>query len=383
MSTNNSSEPQQPASTPNSSRRQLQQQAASPSDIAEAASILAGQRYQHQQQPAVHPFPLSLLPPLQLGYGCAFNHPPLPPGLPSTLNSRLLPTNAVANSPIYGSQALPIDTTGMLQTPNIGATAGLIMPNYNTQMDMNVIALAIRAKEASLVSARANLRAQIARAQLEDLTAMILRQHPSASHARVLAPNDSPSRDQGDKSSCEYERKKSNKKPSKKKKEKKKSYPDDAPRRPLSAYNYFYIDERERILQQKYEDAGTVSEATTAADPIKSVKGDNTCKDDYDIEMSDPVREMLERQKTRSNEGRRRPHRKRHGVVSFQELAKTIASRWRSLPADQVQYYRKIASFDLRRYQAQMLHYNQNKLRREGDLSSPQAARKGDAPKAA
>ena len=231
------------------------------------------------------------------------------------------------------------------------------------------------------MSARAHLRAQIARAQLEDLTA-ILGQHSSTSNAPVSAPNDSPSIyvEQKHKSSGVTKRKESKKK----KPSRKKSLPDDAPRRPLSAYNYFYIDERERILQQKHKEAGTVSEAATGTDPIKNVKGDSNRNDEYDIEISEPVREMLERQKTRPNEGRRRPHRKRHGVVSFQELAKTIASRWRSLPADRVQYYRKIASFDLRRYQAQVFDYNQNKLRREGGSSSPQAAaRKSEVPKAA
>lgn len=399
MSTsNNSSEPQQPAASTNSSRRQHQ----AASDIAEAASILTGQRYHHQQQRAVHPSSLPLLPPLQFGYGYAFQ-PPLP-SLPSTLlNSNLLPTNAVTNSSIYGSQALPVDTTSTTSTipasPNAAPTAGLTMPIHNTQMDMNAIALAIRAREASLVSARAHLQAQIARAQLEDLTAilsahsgphsagfirfhemMAQRQHPSASYAAVSvpAPSDPSSKEQADKSSCKTKTEKSKKKPSKKK-----SSPDDAPRRPLSAYNYFYIDEREKILQQKQEEAGTTRESTTSAGPIKIAKCGKNCNDDYDIEISEPVKEMLERQKLPSNEGRRRPHRKRHGVVSFQELAKTIARRWRSLPADQIQYYRKIASFDLRRYQAQMFGYNRNKLRREGDSSSPQAARKSEVPKAA
>ena len=317
------------------------------------------------------------------------------------LNSGLLPTNAVTNSSIYGAQALAIDATCMLPPLNVAAIDGSMMQNYNSQMDRNTIVLAIRAREASLVSARDHLQAQIARAQLEDLTAIlsahsgshspgfmqphetiVRREHPSTSHATVPVPVQAPSvtsKEQGDKSSCETKKKKSNKTPSKTKKKS----PDDAPRRPLSAYNYFYIDEREKILQQKQEEAGTAVESTTAAGPIKNVKWEKTCNIDYDIEMSEPVREMLERQKLPPNEGRRRPHRKRHGVVSFQELAKTIASRWRSLPADQIQYYRKIASFDLKRYQAQMFDYNQDKLRREGGSSSPQVIRKSDVPKAA
>ena len=54
---------------------------------------------------------------------------------------------------------------------------------------------------------------------------------------------------------------------------------------------------------------------------------------------------------------KRRPHRKTHGKVSFQELARMVGERWKSLPDDRRQYYQDLAKEDMKRQKAAMEEY--------------------------
>jgi len=95
--------------------------------------------------------------------------------------------------------------------------------------------------------------------------------------------------------------------------------PKDKPKRPLSAYNIFFKEERGRILE-KIPD----SEAKSGAG------GDA---------------------KTRKR--KKRPH----GKIGFENLAKVIGQRWQELTPDQVEYYKKKAEEDMKRYKDQMEDY--------------------------
>jgi len=117
------------------------------------------------------------------------------------------------------------------------------------------------------------------------------------------------------------------KKPRKKK-------PKDKPKRPLSAYNYFFREEREKITKFLLN------------------------KDDtYGIETGlDPehTREMMTEK----------------GKVKFEEVGKLIGKRWKSLGEtpkgeEEVKRYASLASLDAERYKKELRDYNETKAKEE------------------
>lgn len=94
--------------------------------------------------------------------------------------------------------------------------------------------------------------------------------------------------------------------------------PKDKPKRPLSAYNIFFKEERSRILEEIPK---------------------NDSKDDQEEES-----------------GRKRKKRP-HGKIGFESLAKVIGKRWKELPPEKAEYYKKKASEDMLRYKREMEVY--------------------------
>ena len=86
--------------------------------------------------------------------------------------------------------------------------------------------------------------------------------------------------------------------------------PDDMPRRPLSAYNIFFQNQRRMIVN------GDVSVPSLTL-PIPRAPRATGC--------------------------RKRLHRKMHGKIGFVDLAKTIGKRWRSLSDEEKKPYLKLA----------------------------------------
>ena len=56
-------------------------------------------------------------------------------------------------------------------------------------------------------------------------------------------------------------------------------------------------------------------------------------------------------------EKKRRPHRKTHGKISFQELARMVGERWKGLPDDERKYYQDLAQEDMKRQKVAMEEY--------------------------
>lgn len=97
----------------------------------------------------------------------------------------------------------------------------------------------------------------------------------------------------------------------------------DKPKRPLSAYNIFFKEERLRLL-----------------DSIDKTHG--------------------------------------KGKISFESLGKIVGGRWRDLDSDKVGYYKAKADDDLRRYRKETEEYNKKQLcnEKDGDLEHKQAPKK-------
>jgi hypothetical protein len=119
--------------------------------------------------------------------------------------------------------------------------------------------------------------------------------------------------------------------------QRKRSPSPEMPIRPLSAYNFFFSDEREKIL---------------LAD-----KGQEPPEEDADVKKARLLGQHLEKDRTK-----RRPHRKTHGTIGFTTLSKLIGKRWKALEDEKKQYYRDIAAMDMDRYQKCVAEYNNERL---------------------
>lgn len=116
-----------------------------------------------------------------------------------------------------------------------------------------------------------------------------------------------------------------------------KKKPKDKPKRPLSAYNFFFKEEREKILK-----------VVLAEDPSKIQT--NPEADDYLDEAA------IGRLK------------KEGGKVSFEEMGKIIGQRWKNIDPDRLSTYSEMASEDTERYKTEMQAYNgrqEQKMRSE------------------
>ena len=106
-----------------------------------------------------------------------------------------------------------------------------------------------------------------------------------------------------------------------------KKKPKDKPKRPLSAYNFFFKEEREKILK-----------VVLAEDPAKVENDPQT--EDY---MSPEQLAKL---------------RKEGGKVSFEEMGKLIGQRWKNIDPDRLSHFADLATEDTERYKKEMISYN-------------------------
>jgi len=106
-----------------------------------------------------------------------------------------------------------------------------------------------------------------------------------------------------------------------------KKKPKDKPKRPLSAYNIFFKEEREKIIK-----------VVLAEDPsaVKQDPDDDGFLDEESI-------------------GRLK---KEGGKVSFEEMGKIIGQRWKNIDPDRLSKYAELAAEDTERYKTEMQAYN-------------------------
>jgi len=110
----------------------------------------------------------------------------------------------------------------------------------------------------------------------------------------------------------------STRKPTKKK-------PKDKPKRPRSAYNYFFQQERQKILAYLARDK--------SASPPEGLA---------EVVDADQEKRLI----------------KETGKVSFEEMGKIIGTRWKNLPNDALSKYTELALGDTERYKKEMVVYN-------------------------
>lgn len=106
-----------------------------------------------------------------------------------------------------------------------------------------------------------------------------------------------------------------------------KKKPKDKPKRPLSAYNYFFKEERQKILK-----------VVLAEDPSK-VENDPKSEDYIDDATFGRLK-------------------KEGNKVSFDEMGKIIGQRWKNIDPDRLAKYSELASEDAERYKKEMKSYN-------------------------
>uniref|UniRef100_A0A7S1H549 HMG box domain-containing protein n=1 Tax=Thalassionema nitzschioides TaxID=33649 RepID=A0A7S1H549_9STRA len=125
--------------------------------------------------------------------------------------------------------------------------------------------------------------------------------------------------------------------------------PKDKPKRPLSAYNFFFKEEREKILK-----------IVLAEDP-KTVENEPDSEDFIN-------EEMMERLK------------KEGGKVSFEEMGKLIGQRWKNIDSDRLSKYSELAAEDTERYKKEMQSYNgRQEAKMRSEALKPPAWNGGEA----
>jgi hypothetical protein len=102
--------------------------------------------------------------------------------------------------------------------------------------------------------------------------------------------------------------------------------PKDKPKRPLSAYNFFFKEEREKILK---------------------VLNDEEAENSQDEKSEDYL--TPEQIVSLKKEG---------GKVSFEEMGKIIGRRWKNINPDKLSKFQELANDDTERYKQEMQAYN-------------------------
>mmetsp|Transcript_22681 Transcript_22681/g.45392 ORF Transcript_22681/g.45392 Transcript_22681/m.45392 type:complete len:562 (-) Transcript_22681:86-1771(-) len=119
------------------------------------------------------------------------------------------------------------------------------------------------------------------------------------------------------------------------------------PKRPLSAYNLFFKEERERILKSiPGSDQKRMTRGSKGGNGERKSEDNGDYQDDNCHETRGDAKDFDQKDKN----GKKIPH----GKIGFENLAKLIGKRWQDLEPEKVAKYKKLADKDMRRYKEEM-----------------------------
>jgi hypothetical protein len=120
------------------------------------------------------------------------------------------------------------------------------------------------------------------------------------------------------------------------------------PRRPLSAYNFFFAEERYNLLNKMSSTASSSDDSSSCLDNRQAI---------LEIRAN-----LLNRHSMWVPQAKRK-HCKTHGKIGFRDMAKQISTKWRNLSPDQMKEYTALAGIAKKQYMADKDEYNRTKGR--------------------
>mmetsp|Transcript_9337 Transcript_9337/g.12544 ORF Transcript_9337/g.12544 Transcript_9337/m.12544 type:complete len:408 (-) Transcript_9337:106-1329(-) len=159
-----------------------------------------------------------------------------------------------------------------------------------------------------------------------------------------------------------------------KSKRKRNSKKDGLPRRPLTAYNLFFRDQRTKILQDIEKGVHEPEVASDSEGEVENARESFNCEQQgvnkkTDITLENGIESFPSPSSTAFMQlrkpGSKRKRASPHGKISFQSLAKIIGARWKKLERCYVIEYEKLAADDKLRYKKEMAEYKERQVSEE------------------